>query len=212
VILGDPEPEAKVVSKYLRVAHPRYKQLIVSIETLLDISKLTVEEVIGWLTAATDDEPAPAHIISKLNLMEEELSARVVSRLQLGVDTSASGSGQRRVVAMAEERAATEVDHPRMTPTTAASTGARRATGPGFFLFLTLFNNNLKITRANFYLHAVTLLFALLVVARQEHSAATATKLPRWSLARAAGIMVPAWRRWARLDAPLHVARQSLSC
>ena len=96
MILGDPEPEAKVVSKYLRVAHPRYKQLIMSIETLLDISELTVEEVIGWLTAATDDEPAPAHVISKLNLMEEELSARVVSWLQLGVDTSASGSGQRR--------------------------------------------------------------------------------------------------------------------
>ena len=35
--LGDPEPDEKVVAKYLRVVRPRYKQLVISIETLLDI-------------------------------------------------------------------------------------------------------------------------------------------------------------------------------
>ena len=48
-ILGDPEPEAKVVAKYLRVARPRYKQLVVSIEQLLDISTLSIEEITGRL-------------------------------------------------------------------------------------------------------------------------------------------------------------------
>ena len=59
-ILGDLEPEPKVVAKYHRVARPRYKQLVVSIETLLDIDTLFVEEVTGRLKAATDDEPSLA--------------------------------------------------------------------------------------------------------------------------------------------------------
>ena len=46
-ILGDPEPEAKVVAKYLRITWLRYKQLVISIETLLDINTLSVEEVTG---------------------------------------------------------------------------------------------------------------------------------------------------------------------
>jgi hypothetical protein len=37
LILGDLEPKAKIVAKYLRVARPRYRQLVVSIDTLLDI-------------------------------------------------------------------------------------------------------------------------------------------------------------------------------
>ncbi|XP_066341552.1 uncharacterized protein [Miscanthus floridulus] len=45
-ILGDLEPEPKVVAKYLHVARPRYKKLVVSIEILLDIDTLSVEE---WL-------------------------------------------------------------------------------------------------------------------------------------------------------------------
>jgi hypothetical protein len=72
-ILGDPEPERKVVAKYLRVARPRYRQLVVSIETLLDIDTLSVEEVTGRLKAASDDEPSLAKDVSgKLLLTEEQ--------------------------------------------------------------------------------------------------------------------------------------------
>ena len=42
-VLSDPEPEDKVVTKYLRVAHPRYKQLIISMESFVDITTLTIE-------------------------------------------------------------------------------------------------------------------------------------------------------------------------
>ena len=35
LILGDLEPKAKIVAKYLRVARPRYRQLVVSMDTLL---------------------------------------------------------------------------------------------------------------------------------------------------------------------------------
>ena len=73
VMLGDPEPDEKVVAKYLRVVRPRYKQLVISIETLLDISQLSIEEVTGRLKAADDVEPAPAHTASgKLLLTEEQ--------------------------------------------------------------------------------------------------------------------------------------------
>jgi hypothetical protein len=44
-ILGDSELEDKVVAKYLCVTRPRYKQLVISIETLLDISTLSIEIV-----------------------------------------------------------------------------------------------------------------------------------------------------------------------
>jgi hypothetical protein len=53
-ILGDLEPGPKVVDKYLRVARPRYRQLVISIETLLDINEPSIEEVTGRLKAADD--------------------------------------------------------------------------------------------------------------------------------------------------------------
>jgi len=56
-ILGDPEPPHKVVEKYLRCTKPRFKQLVLSIETLLSISTMYVEEVTGWLAAAEEDQP-----------------------------------------------------------------------------------------------------------------------------------------------------------
>ena len=69
--LGDPEPDEKVVAKYLRVVRPRYKQLVISIETLLDISQLSIEEVTGRLKAANDVEPPPSQTaVGKLLLTE----------------------------------------------------------------------------------------------------------------------------------------------
>jgi predicted RNase H-like nuclease len=48
-VLGDPELDDKVILKFLRIARPRFKQLVISIETLLDVSTLTVEKVTGQL-------------------------------------------------------------------------------------------------------------------------------------------------------------------
>ena len=71
--LGDPEPDHRVVAKYLRVARPQYMQLVISIETLLDVSQLSIEEVTGRLKAADDDEPSPPQNASgKLLLTEEQ--------------------------------------------------------------------------------------------------------------------------------------------
>lgn len=69
-ILGDPEPSNKVVKKYLHVVPFRFSQIAFSIETLLDISTLYVEEVTRRLKAAEDRfEPAP------LPLMERNCSS-----------------------------------------------------------------------------------------------------------------------------------------
>jgi hypothetical protein len=70
--LGDPEPDDKIVAKYLRVARPRYRQLIVSIETLLDIESLLVEEVTARLKAVEDDGVVAGNDGEKLYLTEEE--------------------------------------------------------------------------------------------------------------------------------------------
>ena len=70
--LGDPELDEKVVAKYLCVVRSRYKQLVISIEMLLDISKLSIEEVTGRLKATDDVEPAPAHTTSGKLLLTEE--------------------------------------------------------------------------------------------------------------------------------------------
>jgi hypothetical protein len=53
--LGDPKADDKIVAKYLRVTRLRYRQLVVSIETLLDISTLLVEEVTTRLKAIKND-------------------------------------------------------------------------------------------------------------------------------------------------------------
>jgi hypothetical protein len=55
---GDPEPDDKIIAKYLRVPRPRYCQLVVSIETLLDISTLSAEWVMTTLKAAEEDNAA----------------------------------------------------------------------------------------------------------------------------------------------------------
>jgi transposase InsO family protein len=114
-MLGDPESPEKVVEKYLRIARPRYKQLVISIETLLDVSTLTVEDITGRLKAAEDaDDAPPPSTGGKLYLTEEQWEARRKEQ-QKGGDAGTSKSGDRR-------------RHPRRgVPASSGRTG----TGPG---------------------------------------------------------------------------------
>ena len=50
--LGDNVKEVRVVQKLLRVVPPHYVQIAVAIETLLDLSTISVEEIIGRLRTA----------------------------------------------------------------------------------------------------------------------------------------------------------------
>jgi hypothetical protein len=54
-----------VVEKYLRVVHKKYTQIALSMETLLYLLTLSIEEVTGRLKAVNDREEAPpANLVS----------------------------------------------------------------------------------------------------------------------------------------------------
>ncbi|XP_066361361.1 uncharacterized protein [Miscanthus floridulus] len=89
--LGDPEPDNKVMAKYLRVARSRYKQLVISIETLLDISQLSIEEVTGQLKAADDVEPTPPQAAGGKLLLTEEQWLERYKKQDTGHGGSSSG-------------------------------------------------------------------------------------------------------------------------
>lgn len=85
------------MAKYLRVVCPRYKQLVISIETLLDISQLSIEEVTGRLKAADDVEPAPPQAAGgKLLLTEEKWLERYKKQEPGRGGSSSGGHGKAR--------------------------------------------------------------------------------------------------------------------
>ncbi|WVZ98284.1 hypothetical protein U9M48_043746 [Paspalum notatum var. saurae] len=89
--LGDPEDPIKVVEKYLRIARKRYKQIVVSMETLLDISTLSIEEVTGRIMASEDDvEQPPKQDAGKLYLTQEQWLERYKQKEQ---ESNPSGGG-----------------------------------------------------------------------------------------------------------------------
>lgn len=96
-VLGDPEPDHRVVAKYLRVARPRYKQLVISIETLLDFSQLSIEEVTGRLKAPDDVEPSPPQNANgELLLTEEQWVEKYKKKAQDSSHGGSSSSGRGR--------------------------------------------------------------------------------------------------------------------
>ena len=78
-ILGDPITEQKAIMKFLRCVPPPYKQLAMSIESLMDLKKLSIEELTGRLLVVEErkefEEPVVASG-SKLLLTEEEWRSR----------------------------------------------------------------------------------------------------------------------------------------
>ena len=71
--LGDSGDPKKVVEKYLRIARVKYKHLVISMETLLDISALSIEEITGHLLASEDNpEPTSNQVGGKLYFTEDQ--------------------------------------------------------------------------------------------------------------------------------------------
>ena len=97
--LGNPEAPKKVVEKYLRIAPVKYKQLVISMETLLDISRLSIEEVTSRLLASEDNpEPTPSQVGGKLYLTEEQWVEQFKQKeAENGrTNNSSGGRGKRR--------------------------------------------------------------------------------------------------------------------
>jgi hypothetical protein len=67
-VLGDLKSDDTVVLKFLRITHPRFKQLVISIVTLLDVPTLTLEVATGRLWSAEEYGVAPPATDGKLYL------------------------------------------------------------------------------------------------------------------------------------------------
>jgi hypothetical protein len=79
-VLGDPVDDKKVILKYLRVVPKQFKQMARSIEGLLDLSKMSIEELTGRLKVCEEDEDddvADGASGGKLLLTEEQWRARM---------------------------------------------------------------------------------------------------------------------------------------
>src|SRR6266540_934976 len=82
-ILDDPEQANKVVEKFLRCMPASFSQIVLSIETMLDVSTLSMEEVVGRIKAVEDrcePTPTPASSSGKLYFTEEDWMARMQER------------------------------------------------------------------------------------------------------------------------------------
>ncbi|CAA7409651.1 unnamed protein product [Spirodela intermedia] len=77
--LGDKVEETQVVEKIIRSVPQHFRQIVVAITMLVDVSTLTVADLTGRLKAAEDafeEPPSAMHHDGKLYLTEEEWDAR----------------------------------------------------------------------------------------------------------------------------------------
>jgi hypothetical protein len=91
---GKPIDDEDVVAKLLRVVPSKYAQLALSIETMLDMSELTLEDVTSRLRAVedrSDAAPEKKKEGGKLLLTEEEWTARLKGKRRSGEGSSKFG-------------------------------------------------------------------------------------------------------------------------
>uniref|UniRef100_A0ACD5WTY3 Uncharacterized protein n=1 Tax=Avena sativa TaxID=4498 RepID=A0ACD5WTY3_AVESA len=93
--LGDSTTELDGVQNILRVVPPRYAQMACSIETLLDLKDLSIDELSGRLAASEGRGEPEQDTGGRLLLTEEEWRARNARR-QTGSGGSGSGGKQNR--------------------------------------------------------------------------------------------------------------------
>jgi hypothetical protein len=155
-VLGFEYKEEEIVRRFLATLPPKFKQITTSIETLCDLDTITVDELIGQLKPSEERiNRNQGKSVASLNLTEDELVARLSSRLKMtgngGGDQhkeSSSGGGKRSrghgggrgsslAVAVVAVAAATPVIVMAETPVEAtaalrkmsAATAARKGTG-----------------------------------------------------------------------------------
>jgi transposase InsO family protein len=93
--LGDLEPDVKAIKKFLSVVRPSYKQLVVSMEAFVDLSKLSIDEVVRTLKSVDEVEeevpPSSNKPVEKLLLTHEEWLERYKPHADGGRGGSTSG-------------------------------------------------------------------------------------------------------------------------
>ncbi|XP_078438598.1 uncharacterized protein LOC144709068 [Wolffia australiana] len=124
--LNDKIEETQVVEKIIRSVPQRFRQIVVAITTLLDVSKLTIADLTSRLKAAEDafeETPLAMHHEGKLYLTEEEWDAQ---RKKHDVENKHGG----RAAAMQHAVANVGMD-PTMAAKRGRREGARQATQGG---------------------------------------------------------------------------------
>jgi hypothetical protein len=92
-VLGFEYKEEEIVRRFLAALPPKFEQIATSIETLCDLDTIIVDELIGRLKPSEERiNRNNGKSIASLNLMEDELVARLSSRLK----TSGNGGGDRQ--------------------------------------------------------------------------------------------------------------------
>jgi hypothetical protein len=72
------------VRRFLQALPPRFEQIATSIETLVDLETITVDELIGCLKLSKERiNHDGGSAIASLNLTEDELIAKITSRLKI---------------------------------------------------------------------------------------------------------------------------------
>jgi hypothetical protein len=93
---GEEIEDTRVVKKMLRVLPQRYAQIAISIETLLDLKTLTIEELVGRLRMAEDQIgiESVTNKAGRLLLTEEDWVSR--NRYRLLPESSSSGGSEKK--------------------------------------------------------------------------------------------------------------------
>jgi hypothetical protein len=92
VILGFESEQEEVMTQFLQALPPKFEQITTSIETLLDLESVSVDELIGRLKPIEERlNRSNNKAIASLNLTDGELEARVSSLLKISGN---GGSGR----------------------------------------------------------------------------------------------------------------------
>jgi hypothetical protein len=70
--LDEEVKDDEIVAKMLKSLSPRFKQITITIKTLLDVSTMSVADLIGRLKEAEEEAPTSLQHDGKLYLTEEE--------------------------------------------------------------------------------------------------------------------------------------------
>jgi hypothetical protein len=83
-VLGFEYKEEEIVHMFLPALPPRFEQIATSIETLVDLETITVDELIGRLKSSEERiNCGGGSAIASLNLTEDELIAKIASQLKI---------------------------------------------------------------------------------------------------------------------------------
>jgi hypothetical protein len=81
--LGHTYTHEEIVRKFMQVVPPKLEQIATSIETLLDLSEISVDALIGWLKATEERQGGSSAGGDTVAKHEDELLARLSWRLKL---------------------------------------------------------------------------------------------------------------------------------